>query len=292
MTIDDGKPAAGHDAIEALVKDVGEPAPPALVLEAARARMLVGDDAGAVRALEQASAMANVTSWKLDRERGRLALRRGDFAGAAAALDKAIDGCGSDSETFLLAADLAFSDDKHAASTVDHVRKLAPERLKGQPEAQVIEGKLLLAQGKLQDALGQFTAASTALDAAKASSRRLAQPRFGAAIAKSQLAGGAKPQLRDALDELDLTIKYDPSLYPAYLFRAALLQDNRKTLAEALAVARQGADLAPENADAWALVGQLAVKQGDRKTLALAIEKLGAIAPNSEALKELQQPKH
>jgi tetratricopeptide (TPR) repeat protein len=188
----------------------------------------------------------------------------------------------------LLAADLAFGDDKHAAATVERVRKLAPDRLKGQPEAQVVEGKLLLAQGKLQEALTQFTAASTALDAAKASSRRLAQPRFGAAVAKSQLAAGAKAPIRDALDELDLAIKYDPSLYPAYLFRAALLQDNKRTPGEALTVARHGAELAPENADAWALGGQLAVKVGDRKTLALAIEKLGAIAPSSEALKELQ----
>jgi tetratricopeptide (TPR) repeat protein len=288
LSIDDGKVAAGRDALEALLKDSGDPVPPDLLLEVARARMLVGDHADAVRALEQATSLSNVKRWKLERERGRLALRRGDFAGAGVALEKALAGCGSDAETFLLGADLAFADDKRVASVVDRVTKLAPERLKATPEAQVVRGKLLLAAGKLQDAINEFKAAWTALDNAKASNLRLAQPRFGDAVAKGERAMDQKASARGALEELDLAITYDPTLYGAYLFEAALL-DYDKQPKKALGLAKQGATLDPENADAWVIVGQLARKIGDRKTLAYAINNLGAIAPNSEALKQLQQ---
>ena len=70
------------------------------------------------------------------RRRGRLALRRSDFAGAILALGKALDGCGADAETFLLAADAAeTSDEKGAADLASRVKRLISERLKSVPRA-------------------------------------------------------------------------------------------------------------------------------------------------------------
>ena len=46
------------------------------MIEGARARMLAGDHIGATKLLDLADKMPGVERWKLDRERGRLALRQ------------------------------------------------------------------------------------------------------------------------------------------------------------------------------------------------------------------------
>src|SRR5207244_1069855 len=68
------EPAAGRDALEALAKDLGDHPPASLVLELARARMLVGAHDEAKKLLDGAEKLPDVLKWKLQRERGRLAL--------------------------------------------------------------------------------------------------------------------------------------------------------------------------------------------------------------------------
>src|SRR5262249_31160807 len=139
-----------------------------------------GDHPGAGELLAAADKTPAVARWQLERERGRLALRRNDIAGAAQALTNAIDGCGADLDTFLLAADAISVDDKQLAPA-QKLRALTPTRLKGRPEIQIIEGKLDLAAGKRDDAEKAYEIAHKALVAEKGSSRRLAQADFGRA---------------------------------------------------------------------------------------------------------------
>src|SRR5260221_466429 len=138
LSIEDRDPNGGRETLDALLKESGDHPPPVLVLEAARARMLAGDHAGAAQLLETAEKLPGIQKWKLQRERGRLYLRRGDFGAAVTALGSALEGCGDDAETFLLAADAATSDEK--SGLADKVKKRL-DRLKRTPEQKIVSGK-------------------------------------------------------------------------------------------------------------------------------------------------------
>src|SRR5258706_13841786 len=116
--------------------------------------MLVGDHKGASDMLDRADKDPAVTRWKYDRERGRLALRKAALNDASLSLEKALDNCSDDVETFLMAAEVAAADDKHG-KLGDKVKSLI-SRLKDGPEAKIIKAKLLGSNtdeaGKLYDA--------------------------------------------------------------------------------------------------------------------------------------------
>ncbi|HUJ58233.1 MAG TPA: tetratricopeptide repeat protein, partial [Kofleriaceae bacterium] len=281
VAIEDRDAVGGHETLEALLKDSGDKPPPNLQLEVARARMLVGDNAGAQQLLDLAAQSPTVAKWKLDRERGRLALRRGDLIGAATALGRAIDGCGSDAETFLLSADAATSDAKEVAALAEKVRRLAPDRLKGQPEASVVTGKLAIAASKWNDAEAAFKIARDQLEATKASDRRQAQAAFGTAVAKYN-----QNLDIEATQVLELAVELDPALYTAYLYRALMLTDRQPK--RAFELAQKAVQLDPDSVDGWAITGSLAAKLGDKKVLGDAIARLTAIAPTSPQLRQLQ----
>jgi tetratricopeptide (TPR) repeat protein len=280
LAIEDRDPSGGRDTLDQLLKEAGDQPTTGLLLEVARARMLVGDHAGATQLLETASKSPGALAWKLERERGRLALRRGDFAGAGAAFSRALAQCGDDTETFLLAADVVLADDKQPA-LAEQIKKLSADRLKTRPEGQIVTGKLLLAAGKDVDAEQAYTAAKTALVADKASPRRQAQVHLG-------LAAAAYFRKDDpaAVSELELVIEQDPSLYNAYLFHAEIVKDKQPK--KALDLAQKAVALDPDAIDGWASVGRLASRVNDRKALADAIGRLNDLAPTSEQLKELQ----
>jgi tetratricopeptide (TPR) repeat protein len=280
VLIEDHDPIGGHETLETLLREQGDHAPPNLALEVARARMLVGDNAGAQTLLDAAAKAATTTKWKLDRERGRLALRKGDFAGAVAALTRALDGCGGDAETLLLAADAATSDDKDAPGLAAKIKKLTGERLQDQPEASIVTGKLMIADKKYSEAVAVFQAAQQALVKANASRRRQAQAHFGLAVAKYNTSDDA-----EADTELQLVIEKDPSLYTAYLYRAFLAQD--KQARSAFDLATRAVELDPDSTDGWLLVGQLASKLGNKKAFTDAFARLSAIAPTSDAYRQL-----
>jgi tetratricopeptide (TPR) repeat protein len=270
LMIEDRDAPGGRELLEQLYKEQGDHAAGNLVLELARARMLVGDHAGAKRLLDAADAMPSAPKWKLARERGRLAMREGDYAGAATAFGHALADCGGDAETFLLAADAVTGDAKAGAALSQQLEKLAPERLKGQPEASIMAGKLAIAAGKYDVAIAAFTSARDALVAAKASVRRQAQAHFGLAVARYYNSEDAA-----ADNELALVLEQDPSLYAAYLFQATLMQDKHRK--PAFELARKAVELDPDSLDGWTLVGTLATKLGDKKVAAQAQARLEAL---------------
>ncbi len=275
LLIEDRDPIGGREQLDALLRDAGERPPPQLVIEAARARMLVGDHPGAAQLLELADKMSGVERWKLDRERGRLALRKSDFPVAATQLSRALDTCGSDGETFLLAADAGI----YEKALADKVKKLAPERLKGKPEAKIIEGKMLIVAEKYPEAEQAYRDAKAALKADKATLRRLAQADFGLGLVAYIRQNGA-----EALQMFELVIDQDPSLVDTYVFAADIAKDPRRSFQFAQSAVKYN----PDYAGAWLLVGKIASRLGEKKTLADAITRLTQIAPNGGELEELK----
>ncbi|MGN6108679.1 MAG: tetratricopeptide repeat protein, partial [Kofleriaceae bacterium] len=280
LQIEDRDPGGGRDTIDQLVKEAGDRATPALLLEAARARRLAGDHAGAVQLLDALDKQPNLVRWQYDRERGRLALRRGDLAGATQALTRALDGCEDDAETFLLAAEAAGADPAQAA-LADKLRQLAPKRLKGRSEASIVVAKLALAEGNNDDADKAYATAKTAQEKEHATPRRQAQVNFGRAV----IWYNTKEDKR-ALSDLDLAISQDPSIYDAYLFKAELLRE--KDPKRAFELAGTAVAYNPDYLAGWEMFGTLAHGLKKRSELATAVARVGELAPNSEALRQLQ----
>ncbi|HEY6033426.1 MAG TPA: tetratricopeptide repeat protein, partial [Kofleriaceae bacterium] len=280
IMIEDRDPLGGRDTLDALLKEAGDHPTAQLVLETARARMLAGDHAGAASLLATADTMPNVPKWQLLRERGRLHLRRGDIKAAINELGSALEGCGSDSETFLLAADAATAEEK--SGLTDKIKKLAPERLKGQPEAQIVTGKLILNTPNINDAEAPYRSAREQLRSIKAAPRRIAQANYGLAVVAYN-----KSHDPEAMDDLNLVISDDPSIYDAYLF----LSDVNKNKVAAFEAAKTAVKYNPDYPRAWNVLGKLAAKNNDQATLAQAIEKLEALAPGTEDLAALKKLK-
>ncbi|MEO9183868.1 MAG: hypothetical protein ABI467_10285, partial [Kofleriaceae bacterium] len=279
LMIEDRDPLGGRDTLDALYKEAGDHPSAQLVLETARARMLAGDHAGAASLLAIAEALPNVPKWQLLRERGRLHLRRGEIKTAVTELGSALDGCGSDAETFLLAADAATAEDK--SGLADKIRKLAPDRLKGLPEAQIVAGKLLLVTN-IADAEATYKSAREQLRHQKAAPRRIAQANYGLAVVAYQ-----KQHDPEAMDDLKMVISDDPSIYDAYLF----LSDVNKNKVAAFESAKTAVKFNPDYPRAWHVLGKLAASNGDQATLAQAIEKLAVLAPDGDDLHDLQKLK-
>ncbi|HUS31154.1 MAG TPA: tetratricopeptide repeat protein [Kofleriaceae bacterium] len=272
LVIEDHEPNRGHTMIEALLKEAGNQPSGQLVIEAVRIRQLMGDHAGASQLLELADKMSSIERWKLDRERGRLSMRRSKFTEAAAELSRALDTCGSDVETFLLASEVGLIE----APLADKVKKLVAQRLKGRPEEQIILGKQLLSAGKDADAEVAYKKAQEALRNEKASRRRQAQADFGLAVIAVNRGNNV-----EALNKLELVIGEDPTLVDAYVFAASIGSNKKKALERA----QTAAELNPEYPYAWQLTGELAAKVGDKKALAEATSKLKALAPDSPEYK-------
>lgn len=282
LLIEDQDPMGGRDMMEAILKDAG-PMPSAnLLLEGARARMLVGDHAGAVALLDQADKVPTVVRWQYDRERGRLALRRNDLPGAAQALVRALEGCGSDWETFLLAADTLTGDSKQLA-LAQKLKALAATRLKDMPEQHVVAGKLALIAENEAEAEKAYQAAIKAF--VKTTPRRAAQAHFGLAALFY-----LKNDYPNAQTQLAVAMPSDPSLYAAYLFSAEveLAISGPKAQNKALELAKKSVLLNPEYVDGWVQVGTYGAALNKKKDLEEAITRVGALAPASEALKSLQ----
>jgi hypothetical protein len=277
LMIEFSDPNGARDTLDELLRSSGARPPATLLLEAARARMLSGDHKGSEELLAEADKAPNVTRWKYDRERGRLALRKGDYNGAAISLLRALEGCGDDAETFLLAADLSAADEKQA-KLGDRVKQLAPERLKGRPELHIITGKLLFSKG--EEAYKSFELAKEKLETA--APRRKAQAHLGRAIVAYNRQDDPNAQAA-----LEFTITLDPSLYEAYLYYADILKQNDPK--RALTKAQLAVKFNPDFVEAHEMVGVIAAKVGNRKLLEESITKLNNMSPNSERVRALQK---
>jgi len=278
LSIDDRDPTGGRDTIDQLLdKEPGAMENPRVVLEGARARMLAGDHAGAVKLLDAADKLPNVPRWWLARERGRLALRRGEVPAAARSLGEALDGCGDDPETFLLAADLVTVDPKQTTVLAQKVTSLVEPRIGKLPEALIVKGKLAIAREDAAAAEAAYVAAKQALDSAVP--RRLAQAYYGLAVIAYNK--GDDP---NAQSQLDLVMPADPSIYNAYLYAAEIA----KSQLAALELAKKAVKFNPEFVLGWFRVGYFAAKANKPKDLAQAMEKLAALSPGNPFLAELE----
>ncbi len=278
LLIEDREPTSGRAILDALLKDLGATATPRQLLEGARARMLDGDHPGAILLLDQAEKLPGVETWRLDRERGRLAFRRGEIANAVVALTAALENSGKDTEAFLLAADVVSADAKTTGALAQKVKSLVATRIKDLPEALIVKGKLALAAEDVATAADAYTAAGKALE--KASPRRLAQAYFGLGVIAYNK--GDDPT---AKGQLELVTQADPSIYDAYLYAADVA---RGKPTEALSIALKSVRFNPEFVQGWFTVGTLAAKLGKTKELEEAIKRVAALAPTSDQLEELQ----
>ncbi|MEJ7601933.1 MAG: tetratricopeptide repeat protein [Kofleriaceae bacterium] len=277
LLIEDLDPMGGRETLDELLKSTDRPSP-LIILEVARARMLVGDHAGAAQLLAEAGNAPNVVKWHLLREKGRLALRRNDFNGAADALSQAIEQSGSDLETFLLAADVAAADEKQA-KLMERVKTLAPKRLAGVPELDLINAKLLLSNN--EESSKAYEVAADKLQKANASSRRKAQAFLGRGIVAYN-----REDDQVAKDALEYAIKLDPTLYSAHLYLADITKGQNPKAA--LEHGQRAVALNPDLVEGWSMVGTQAARLGHKKLLAEATIKVGELAPNSAALRDLQ----
>ncbi len=276
--IDSQKPREGRETIDALLDKTEKPGPE-LLLEAARAHILDGDSKGAEGMLDRAEKLPGVVRWKYEREHARLTVRRGDIDGAATSIDKALDGCGADVETFFLAAEIAAADDKHKALG-DKVKKLVA-RLGNGPETMIVKAKLLGSSGDVARDL--YEKANEALEAG-APARRRAQAVLGRALVVYYMNRKDDPT---AIDRFELAVTLDPSLFEAYLYLADL--QGKKDRKKQLALAQKAVRFNPDSVDGWAFVATAAHALRNRKLFTEALSRVGALAPDSEQLKELQK---
>lgn len=279
LQIEDREPAAGKQAIDELVKEAGDRVTPALLVEAARARMLAGDNAGAKAAIAQLEKLPGTIPWQLDRERGRYALRHADYPGAAQMLMRALETCGDDAETFLLAAEVASGDKQ--PKLVEKLQALTKARLKDRPEASIVTGKLAIAEGKNDVADAAYTAARAALEKEKATPRRQAQAEFGRAVVAYN-----KQDDMAAQDALNFAIALDPSIVAAYMFLSDLIRERSPD--KAFELAQKAVTFNPDDVSAWVMYGALAHRLKKRPQLAEAVTRVNDLAPGSEALRQLQ----
>ncbi|GEM_PF-1948766 len=273
--IDDHDPQGGRETLDAMVSALKDSAGPALLIAAARARMLVGDHGGAVELLDRADKAASVVRWQSDRERGRLALRRGDLANASTLLGRAIEASEVDAETILLAADVVSADFKAQAALLAKVKVAADKHLKGTPEGKIVAGKLAIGAENYKEALDAYTAANQMLGE-KASARRLAQAHFGLAVTAYNMDNQTEMQR-----QLDVAIPEDPTLYVAYLFASLAADKNAKN---AILFAEKAVQYNPDYIEGWGMYGKLAQRLNRKADVQRAIARLTVIAPSSDAL--------
>nr|HEX4314067.1 tetratricopeptide repeat protein [Kofleriaceae bacterium] len=300
LLLGESDPNGARDSLEQLVKELAGAAPGPILVELGHARMVVGDHDGAEAALDAADRAlpAGAPRWQLDRERARLALRRGDVAAAGVAIDRAIDSSGSDADTLLLAADVVATDAELAQDAKGtpklgaleaKLRKEAAARLAGRPEAQLVTGDLALAEGKTADATAAFDAANTAL-AKQPPGRLQARVLFGLAVVAYRA-----NNLAEARNKLEAVIALDPANYEAYLYAIDIIVHDKDATgaatAQALDWARQVVRYQPASVYGWYYLGVLGKKAGQDKLLADAITMVSQLAPTSDLVHELQQLK-
>ncbi len=279
--IDFSDDTGGREMFDELLKgNVADP--PDLLVEAARAHLLVGDHVGGAELLDRAD-KTSTKSWKYDRERGRLSLRKGDFNGAALQLTKALEKSGDDIETLFLLAEVSSFDLEKFKDLGIKLRATVKARLQEGPLAQLVIGKLTVQNkdDKGQEGAKAFKAANEAM--AKAAPPRLrAQAALGVAIVAYNI-----PDDPVALDSLAVAISLDPTLYEAYIYVADILI-GKKDYQKALEKAQLAIKYNPDSVDGYLMMGRVASETRNRKLYGDMLTKINSIAPNSDQLKALQ----
>ena len=164
-------PVAAATRSSSLLKEAGEhPTPDARDRGRARAHARRAITPAPTQLLDLADKLPAVERWKLDRERGRLALRQPQFPEAVGRPDARARELRSATPRRSCSRPTRPAPPRQARSPTK-VKQLAPTRLKGRPEATIVEGKLLVAADKDAEAEAAFKRAKEALEAEKASRR-------------------------------------------------------------------------------------------------------------------------
>lgn len=283
VDIDDRELDRGKAALEAQLAQLvaaGRSPTGDLLLELTRARTLAGEVTQAEESLRQAEKIEAVAKWLVLRERGRLAIRKGDIPAASAALAKAMEDKNSDAETLLLVANVVENDANQAALATT-LRNIAATRLANTGELHLVIGKLELAAGRSGNAELEFAKAKETLQKQNGLPRRRAVAHLGLAAIAFEKRDDAR-----ARAEVTAAVELDPASPEAHLFAAELAT----TGAARIGYLARAVQLAPNHVTAWILFGQAAQAANDTVKLNKAIERLSELAPNSPELNALKAP--
>ncbi|HRC58304.1 MAG TPA: tetratricopeptide repeat protein, partial [Kofleriaceae bacterium] len=267
LLLEDSDPKRAREHIEALLRDEGDRATGAMLVEAMRIRTLTGAPTQA-ESLAAKAAAAGAPPWMLQREAARIARQRDDLGTAAEALGKALDGSKADLDTLLMACDVI---DSASPTLVAKLNKAVDERLADQPDLLVAQGKLALSRGDVAKASELFDKAAQRFKERPVSARRLAQVSFGAGA----LAVGRKEWVM-ARRKLEAAIEFDPSLLDAYTYLAVALARGGD-LPRAVGLLKTAAELAPESVLVWQTLADYATNARDGKTAAEASKRAATL---------------
>src|SRR5262249_54973209 len=159
---------------------------------------------------------------------------------------RALESCGEDAETFLLAAEIVTADPRQAR-LIERLQVLVKARLKERPEASIVAGKLALAARKNEAAETAHKEAPHKLGQARALPRLQAQAELGLAV----VAYNKMEDDQTAQNQLKSAIVGDPTLYNAYAYFADLLRDTSPE--EAFDYARKATTFNPDFVEGWVL---------------------------------------
>lgn len=236
----------------------GQPSARALI-ELVRLRILTGAPELArelLKRLEQDR--GSVAAWEISRERGRLALRAGQFSAAAKVL-RATTSQERDPAAYLLLIDaLLASGDTNGAQRV-HEQVLT--RFPGRPERYLAAGRIALTSGRPKVAEAAFERAERELQVTNHDRERAGDAAFGLAIAA--LAQGAT----NAELLLENAARTDSAHVDARFALGELAAAKGRNKA-ALEYFRAAVRLNPEYADAWLAAARAAHAVGEPTELA------------------------
>lgn len=263
VALDTGDRIGAREAIQAMAKEGATRNNGSVLVEAARSHTLDGAHEQAAEYLERAAALAAPPQPGLARERGRLALRRGDAKAAARELEAVRSMAGGDPETLLLLieADLALGKGEAAAALYEEVAR----RPSVNPAVlSLVAGLVAAAGGKPDEALAAFEKARALQTERNAAPRHIAQVDFltGRTLFEYD-------RLREAEKALEKAIRADPTRADPY-FVLGMVEYGGGDFGDAAdafeeAIQRDAASL-PE---AWFYLGEVELER-DHKTEARA----------------------
>ncbi|HVV83632.1 MAG TPA: tetratricopeptide repeat protein, partial [Kofleriaceae bacterium] len=245
LAIDAGDASGGRDTLVPLAAEPG--ADGQILIQAARAQILCGKLDEAKALLDRADAVTGRPEALLFRERGRLALRRRDAAGAIAALERSVKAQPTDLEAQLMLMDAYIVGENVAgAQGVDNELKRS---YPGRPEIMLAAGRTALLANQVAEARQAFSEALKGLAHAPQRVRADASYWLGLAYFVGGDAGLAKAALVDAT-------RLDPFNADAH----AVLGQVLRALDDpggAIAAFRRAEELDPDNAELDADLGEL-----------------------------------
>lgn len=276
LAIDAGDAGGGRDTLVPLAAEPG--ADGALLVEAGRAQLLCGKLDEAKALLDRAEQAATRPEARLERERGRLALRRRDNGAAIAALERSVtlDPADLDAQLLLMDAYLVGQNAAGAQRVDNELKRSFPQR----PERLLAGGRTALQAEQYAEAREAFETARRGL--ARAPRRLQADALYWLGLA--QLMGGDAGPAKASLTE---ATRLDPFHADAH----AVLGQTLRALGDAggaIAVLRRAQELDPDNVDLDAELGELLVGR-DGKEARRLLERYLTRAPRGDRAEAVRE---